>query len=60
LIGVVVVRKIRLVVGKGVNWTWRVVFGVRGRRWEVEMGSLGGVALLLVWVWVWGMVVGGR
>jgi len=39
----------RVVVGKGVNWMCRVVWGVKGRGWEVEMGVWGGVALLLVW-----------
>jgi len=59
LVGVVVVRQIRLVVGKGVNWMWRVVWGVRGRGWAMEMGVWGGGALLLAWIW--GMVVvGGR
>lgn len=55
----VVVRKIRLVVGKGVNWMWRVVWGVRGRGWEVEMGVWGWGALLLVSTSAM-VVVGGR
>lgn len=57
--GVVEVMKIRVVVGNGVTWMWRVVWGVRERGWEVEMGVWGGGALWLGWIG--GMVLdGGR